>query len=65
LNQFAAGMEQLDPARPVAVHCKGGYRSAIAASLLLRAGFHRVVNVTGGFDQWKAAGLPVAEAAIA
>jgi hypothetical protein len=42
------------------VHCKGGYRSSIATSLLRRAGFRHVMNVTGGFDAWKAAGLPVA-----
>jgi rhodanese-related sulfurtransferase len=47
------------------VHCKGGYRSAVAASLLRRAGFQQVVNVTGGFDAWKAAGLPVAQEALA
>jgi len=65
LNQIATATSQLDPARPIAVHCKGGYRSAIAASLLLRAGFRQVVNVTGGFDAWKAAGLPVAQVALA
>ena len=60
LDQIPVAIKQLDPAYPVAVHCKSGYRSAIAASLLLRAGFRQVVNVTGGFDAWKAAGLPVA-----
>ena len=55
----------LDGTRPVAVHCKGGYRSAIAASLLQRSGFPAVVNVTGGFDAWVACGLPVAAAAVA
>ena len=65
LNQIATAIGELDPGRPVAVHCKGGYRSAIAASLLLRAGFRQVVNVTGGFDAWKAAGLPVAQVAPA
>ncbi len=44
----------LDRTQPVAVHCKGGYRSAIAASLLQRAGFQKVVNVLGGFDAWVA-----------
>ena len=38
---------------------------ATAASLLLRAGFRQVVNVTGGFDAWKAAGLPVAQVVLA
>ena len=65
LNQIATAMRQLDPDRSIAVHCKGGYRSAIAASLLRRAGFRNVVNVTGGFDAWRAAGLPVAEIAVA
>jgi rhodanese-related sulfurtransferase len=65
LNRIAIEMDQLDPERPIAVHCKGGYRSAIAASLLLRAGFRQIVNVAGGFDAWKAAGLPVAQVALA
>jgi len=69
LNRLApsilGGTAQLDPARPIAVHCKSGYRSAIAASLLRRAGFRQVVNVAGGFDAWKAAGLPVAQVALA
>ena len=37
---------------PTAVHCRGGYRSAIAASLLQAAGFKDVINVTGGYDAW-------------
>jgi len=45
-------------ARPVAVHCKSGYRSMIACSLLERAGHRRVINVAGGFDAWHAARLP-------
>jgi rhodanese-related sulfurtransferase len=46
-------------ASPLAVHCKGGYRSAIACSLLLRAGFTDIVNVRGGTDAWQQAGLPL------
>jgi len=44
------------------VHCKGGYRSMIAASLLQRAGFHNVMNMTGGFDAWQQANLPIVTA---
>jgi len=40
------------------VHCKSGYRSMIASSLLQRAGFRNVINVTGGYDAWVQAGLP-------
>ena len=65
LNPTGKTMRRLDPARPLAVHCKRGHRSAIAAGLLQRAGFHYVVNVTGGFDAWKVAGLPVERVARA
>jgi hydroxyacylglutathione hydrolase len=61
LSQFVATMDELDGGRLIAVHCEGGYRSSIATSLLKRAGFPRVLNVKGGFDAWKAAGLPAAK----
>ena len=50
---------EIDRKLPVAVHCKGGYRSMIACSLLLRAGFRNVLNVVGGFDAWQGAKQPV------
>lgn len=45
--------------QPIAVHCQGGGRSSIAASLLLATGVTDVTNVTGGFSAWSAAGYPV------
>ena len=45
---------------PLVVHCQGGTRSAIAASLLQAQGFTNVANMTGGYEAWLAAGLPVA-----
>jgi hydroxyacylglutathione hydrolase len=58
LDVFPRGLPEIDAGRNVAVHCKSGYRSMIACSLLERAGHRHVVNVTGGFDAWVAAGLP-------
>jgi hydroxyacylglutathione hydrolase len=55
----------LDPTRPTAVYCKGGYRSSIGASILQRGGFREVMNVTGGFDAWQACDLPFVTAASA
>jgi len=53
LGQLRARMAEVDPAKLVVVHCKSGYRSSIATSLLRRAGFSTVANLTGGFEAWK------------
>lgn len=45
--------------RTILVHCAKGGRSAAAAAYLRRQGFD-AVNIAGGFDAWRAAGLPVA-----
>jgi hydroxyacylglutathione hydrolase len=45
---------------PIVVHCESGTRSSIAASLLLARGFTDVSNLSGGFNAWRKAGLPVA-----
>ncbi len=58
-KRLVALLSGLDPAVPTAVHCKSGYRSSIATSLLSRSGFTRVMNVVGGFDAWVAQKLPV------
>jgi glyoxylase-like metal-dependent hydrolase (beta-lactamase superfamily II)/rhodanese-related sulfurtransferase len=58
LDNFKVAPPEIDRDVRIAVHCKGGYRSMIACSLLQRAGFQNVVNVVGGFDAWQAAGLP-------
>jgi hydroxyacylglutathione hydrolase len=59
LDNFKVAPPEIDRDIPIAVHCKGGYRSMIACSLLQRAGFQNVVNVVGGFDAWQQAGLAV------
>jgi glyoxylase-like metal-dependent hydrolase (beta-lactamase superfamily II)/rhodanese-related sulfurtransferase len=58
LDRFASQLPELDREGPLAVHCKSGYRSAIASSLLLRAGYRNVTNLLGGFDAWQQAQLP-------
>ncbi len=58
LDNFKVSPPEFDRDAPIAVHCKSGYRSMIASSLLQRAGFENVINVTGGFDAWQQAKLP-------
>ncbi len=58
LDRFKAALPDVPKDAPIAVHCKGGYRSLIAVSMLERAGYHNVVDLAGGFDAWVGAGLP-------
>ncbi len=60
LGSLPAAIDQLDPHRPIVVQCQAGSRSAIAASVLQRAGRTDVTNLTGGFTAWRDAGLPIA-----
>jgi rhodanese-related sulfurtransferase len=52
LPQLQARLGELDPKTPLLVHCKSGYRSSIATSLLQSRGFVEVINMTGGYDAW-------------
>jgi hydroxyacylglutathione hydrolase len=66
LEEFRKSLPQVDRSAPIAVLCKGGYRSTIACSWLQREGFRNVTNVIAGFDAWENAQLPfVTEAPIA
>ena len=48
-----------DPARQVIVMCTAGYQSSLAAANLKRLGLERAADLVGGFEAWRAAGLPV------
>jgi len=43
----------------IALICLTAHRSPIAAEQLLKAGFTKVFNITGGIVAWRKAGLPV------
>lgn len=43
----------------VVVICNEGYASSLAAVSLQQLGLHRTTDLVGGFQAWKAAGLPV------
>jgi rhodanese-related sulfurtransferase len=52
-------LNELDPARPTAIVCAGGYRSSAAASLLSRRGFRNLFNIVGGTEAWVGGNHPV------
>jgi len=59
-------IEQVQPNRdhPILVLCGSGMRSLLAAESLQRLGYRTVHSITGGFERWKAEGLPVAVGAL-
>jgi hydroxyacylglutathione hydrolase len=55
LGSLESRLSELPTTGDIAVHCQGGNRSAIAASILQKNGI-TVSNVTGGFDEWEQLG---------
>jgi sulfur-carrier protein adenylyltransferase/sulfurtransferase len=47
-----------DRDRPIVVYCAGGSRSAFATQTLEQLGYTSVVNLAGGFTDWKRNGFP-------
>jgi hydroxyacylglutathione hydrolase len=58
LNHLSERLAEIPADRPVLLHCAGGYRSSIAASLLQRHGLTQVSELAGGMAAWETAGMP-------
>jgi len=61
LNYIDKNMNEIDANKAYHIHCAGGYRSVIAASILKARGFHKVTDVAGGFSAIKKTDLPLTE----
>jgi rhodanese-related sulfurtransferase/glyoxylase-like metal-dependent hydrolase (beta-lactamase superfamily II) len=59
LNHIEERIAEIPRDRRIAVHCAGGYRSSIAASILHQYGITNLVEMAGGLAAWDAAKLPV------
>ncbi|MFN8164609.1 MAG: MBL fold metallo-hydrolase [Bacteroidia bacterium] len=57
LNELTTNTGTLKKDEPVYVHCAGGYRSMIAASMLRAKGFEKVYNVHHGWSKIKDSGV--------
>jgi len=53
LNVISQHLAEFPKDKPFIVHCAGGYRSMIAASILKQRGWENFVDVEGGFDAIK------------
>ena len=58
LGYLAERMSELPVDTPIVLHCQGGARSVIAASILRAHGMVNVLNMAGGYRAWHGAGLP-------
>lgn len=56
VNHLRERLAEVPADRPVAVHCAGGYRSAIACSVLEQAGRTNMIDLVGGYGAWSATG---------
>lgn len=54
-------MDQIAKDKTYYVHCAGGYRSVIAASILKARGYHNLVDIAGGFGAIKKTDLPTTD----
>jgi hydroxyacylglutathione hydrolase len=62
LNHLQERIAEIPRERSIAVHCAGGYRSSIAASILQQYGITNLTEMAGGLAAWESARLPVVSA---
>lgn len=58
-KDFLQNLEVMDRRLPVYVYCRSGSRSMNTSKLLDGLGFETIVNLDGGINSWKSAGLPI------
>ena len=61
LNQLNEHLAQIPKDEPFVLHCAGGYRSMIAASMLKQRGWQQITDIQGGFAALKETAVPVTE----
>ena len=61
LNFMNDHLAEFKSNQPFYIHCAGGYRSMIAASILKSRGIHNLINIKGGFVAIKNAGVQVSD----
>ncbi|TYP74335.1 MBL fold metallo-hydrolase [Aquimarina intermedia] len=61
LNEINNHLAQFPKDKPLILHCAGGYRSMIAASILKQRGWVDIADVIGGFEEIKETSVPKSE----
>jgi len=60
LGALVERLGEIPRGQPVVVQCQGGTRSAMAASVLMSHGVREVINLRGGYEEWRREALPIA-----
>lgn len=63
LNTLADNLDRLEKNEPVYIICQTSNRSREAAKILESAGFPQIIVIKGGTNEWRAAGMPMANGA--
>jgi hydroxyacylglutathione hydrolase len=61
LSKLQGELNSLDKNKHYFVHCAGGYRSMMAASILKQKGFAKITNVIGGMGKINATGIKLVQ----
>ncbi len=61
LSELNNHLAEFPKSKAFYVHCAGGYRSMIAASILKSRGYHNLIDVQGGFKAIKQTGIPLTD----
>ena len=59
LDYINENMDQVEDQMHYFIHCAGGYRSMIFASILKSRGYHDLVDIAGGFGAIKKTNIPL------
>lgn len=57
-ENFKSEISKLSQDKTYLVYCRSGRRSKAAQDIMLNSGFYYVINLTGGFEDWKKELLP-------
>jgi len=61
LSKLQNELDTLDKSKHYYIHCAGGYRSMMAASIMKQKGFNHITNVRGGMSKIKETGIKLIE----
>lgn len=61
LDYINEHINDLDKDKTYYLHCKGGYRSMVALSIMKKAGYKNLINVAGGMDAILESDIPVSD----